>query len=190
MNFTELPITNSRLFALNFTNYVVNTKAAYLLYKNNLANNLSKVEEMEMHALELLEKLGCNMDMAGTYMLMELIMAIIKYMEGYPIRREVLSKEELEEELENPFSQLYFDIARNELDLGIKTYHAAIQKMLSESEITDDLVSELPIKLENNEGVIDYARLALKIAEYLEEEKISKQNSSKLQRVIKVNKER
>lgn len=38
--------------------------------------------------------------------------------------------EELKEQLLNPYSQFYFDIAQNDNDMGLKTFHTLIKKSL------------------------------------------------------------
>ena len=39
---------------------------------------------------------------------------------------DINSEEELQNQMQQPFSQFYLDAARNDLDIGIKTFHAYI----------------------------------------------------------------
>lgn len=185
MKYMCLPITSQQLPALDSASFIANDREAYRLYKLGLADNLSKVEMTELKTLELLEKLGCNMNMAGTYMLKEMVMTIIRHLEGVPVRGEVLTFQELMEEIENPFSQFYFDIARNDLDIGIKTFHAAIQLMIL--SLQDEVISQEDIMAIFGEklDIRNYPEVALKIAQYLEAEKLHMEDGVKLERIAK-----
>ena len=115
----------------NSVNFMANAahkdKKAYEAYKRNQeVIEGASIEELEI--LSILDELGYPLGEIGTYLYKALIVNVLNYLRGVPIRREVLSEEELKEQLSNPFSQLFFDIARNDMDLGIKTFHAAISR--------------------------------------------------------------
>ena len=100
-------------------------KKAYEGYKKNgEILEYSSLEEMEIVAI--LEEIGYSLETAGTYLYKSLIISVLNYLKGNAVRLEVLDEEELQRQLNEPYSQLYFDIARNELDLGVKTFHESI----------------------------------------------------------------
>lgn len=76
---------------------------------------------LENKIILLLEKLGYSIDELGTYYIRDVIIRMM----------EILKSENFElliQQLVNPFSQFYFDIARNDKDIGVKTLHAFIMR--------------------------------------------------------------
>lgn len=99
----------------------------YKSYKNGeLPENLGGYE-LDIRVLSLLESLGFSMHQAGTYLFKELIIKIILILShgGKDTRRQ------LEESLNEPYSAFYFDLAQNDLDLGIKSFFGFINEALS-----------------------------------------------------------
>lgn len=99
----------------------------------------------------------------------------------------MLSEEELKEQLNNPFSQLFFDIARNDMDLGIKTFHAAINRASANVDIESVNRKMSEEIFSGNFDPVDYSFNALDIAKYYFELRDFRKNSKKLNRLVKMN---
>lgn len=173
---------NKNIQYLNFmVNNIYGEKKAYKAYKRGEKHD-DAISLEELEVIAILEEMGFSLDYIGTYFYKELIMAILNQLKGVPVRFEVLSEEELTEQLNNPFSQFYFDIARNDLDIGIKTFHAAISKAIE--EIDNDKNSSLYKEIFGDNGEFtEYGLNALDIAKYYFNSKGYKRKNNKLSRV-------
>ena len=173
--------------SVNFmANVVHQDKKAYEAYKRTQeVVEGASIEELEI--LNILDELGYPLGEIGTYLYKALIVNILNYLRGVPIRREVLSEEELKEQLNNPFSQLFFDIARNDMDLGIKTFHAAINRASANVDIESVNRKMSEEIFSGNFDPVDYSFNALDIAKYYFELRDFRKNSKKLNRLVKMN---
>ena len=159
-------------------------KQAYLEYKKNKIDLEYKNNDMEV--LMLLENLGYPTDEVGTYLYKYMILKISEYLEtGLTIRQEPITKDQLELEINNLFSQFYLDIARNELDMGIKTFHNYISVAVSKinyENLNTNLFYEI---FGNNSKDINYAEQAFLIATYVIENKQENKKTSPMTRQLK-----
>ena len=99
----------------NFSQYIISERNLYANYK---ARKDSSSVDKNMQVLEFLERLGFSMAEVGTYYFKDLIIKIITLLD-----EDLASEDEIADMLEQPYSQLYFDVARNELDVGIKSFN-------------------------------------------------------------------
>ena len=125
-------------------------------------------ENRETSAILLLEKLGYPMDRLGTYLQKTIILRVAEYLEtGLTVRNESITEEELKMELNNYFSQFYFEIARNELDIGTRTFHAHIKDAVEKidySKVDENIIDNL---FYNCPKSIDYAKQAFILGSYI-----------------------
>lgn len=152
-----------RLFANGCAYFSPAVNSESKLYDEYKANRITVViKEMEerMEVLEFLEKLGFPMDEAGTYYYKDLIVKIIELLEG-----NIATREQIEEALESEYSQLYFDVARNELDLGIKFFREFVYSAFEKIDIESADPDLLEIVVERMNSAISNNQLALIIAE-------------------------
>ena len=103
-------------------------------YRNSLENTLN---ELDIEVLTYLENSGYSMDLMGTYYFKDMVITIMEKIVSFSS----LDGEEynnLMNEINNPYSQFYLDLARNRYDLGINTFNEYIRKAinLDEKEIT------------------------------------------------------
>ena len=98
----------------------------YIKYKENMCES-----NKEMETLHLLEELGYPIEEMGTYFYKDMILKIVEYLENIENEFESNKYHELLDELDNHFSHFYFDLARNELDVGIKTFHGVLANEIS-----------------------------------------------------------
>ena len=110
-----------------------------LFNNSEYLKNIFIEDSEEMYTLVVLEKLGFEMEDSGTYLYAKLITKIARTIEELPI--DILATQLLHD-----YSQFYFDIGRNELDLGIKTFHKRIieaTKKVDYSKADPDLIYDI-----------------------------------------------
>jgi hypothetical protein len=98
----------------------------YLVYKTAGPQELSRDRELEMRTLELLEELGYDFNDLGTCLYTKIVVKTAMYLENENDRNNLDVCRNLILVLQDAYSQFYFDLARNELDMGTKTFHAYI----------------------------------------------------------------
>ncbi len=103
-------------------------------YQEYIMGNVDEFSEerlQEMQVLETLYKLGFDAEAPGTYLFKEAIMKALHHLNGFDDMGRPISEEELLSEMEHKYSQFYLDVARNDLDIGIKTYHQYVTHALA-----------------------------------------------------------
>lgn len=91
-------------------------------------HSIDEFEKIEIETLSFLEKLGYPIDKKGTYFYKELIVKATRMLlEGH-------DKNLLLSLLEQPYSQFYFDVARNDHDLGIKSFIGIVEAVESSNK--------------------------------------------------------
>ena len=135
---------------------------------NNLKEGMSfvpsKNQSRDIEILSILEKLGYPMDDLGTYLYKDVVVGVCEEIEKEHVasnnkRRKVTS------DLNNGYSDIYLWIAREDKELGCKTFHYFIGKAIE--EIDEDKVDPaLASKIYGDKKEITYGESALHIAEY------------------------
>ncbi len=92
-------------------------------YEENIANNKLNKDTI---ILLYLEKLGFSLEEYGTYLYKEVIVNVIRFLEN----SDKEGKEQLLEQLNNMYSQFYLELARHNNGMGVKVFHAYIQRSL------------------------------------------------------------
>lgn len=130
----------------------------YIDYKTGVKTDFDNDDMLDINILSLLEENGFLMNKLGTYLYKDVIKSVIKELSKGNNSREVL-----ENQLDNPYSQFYFNISRNEKDMGLKTFHAYIQEAIFniDSELaSSNLIANLCVN-----GDLNYGQLALILAD-------------------------
>ena len=145
------------------------TIAACMFYEERKAYLEADEMNLDFDVLSLLDSLGISINCMGTYLYKMLIVKIIELFElGF-------SEEEIHEQVNDPYSQLYFDIARNDLDLGLKTFHSSIEDMLcgrfafKSTDVVEDVFPHYDKNLNYGEQAILIAKYVME--NYIDEEK-------------------
>lgn len=124
--------------------------------------HLTGKQTAQLEILHLLEQLGFPMNETGTYFYKNIILEASKKL------LEVTSKEDeeaLEQEMSNSFSQFYFNLSRNDHDIGVKTFHSCvIASFLNRNQKEENMYLKHTIGLDDN--AMDYRKQALTIAKY------------------------
>lgn len=145
------------LYGIEFTVYGVSfDRHIYLKYKDLPFEDVPEEYQLLIRILKLLEDMGFPMNEVGTYLYKMMIESII-------IR--LLDNIELNllANLNNMYSQFYVDIARNDLDIGIKTFHKLIISSIEKIDYTKFNNSVIGSHI----GSHNYASSAYLIAKHL-----------------------
>ena len=157
-------------------------------YQKNKLNLLGDVSEsvlQEMQILEILEKLGFPLDSNGTHLYKNMILKAIHHLHGFDDFNNPISKNELLAQMKNPFSQFYTDVARNDLDIGLKTFHANVELAIEDirySRADTVLLFDIYSNFSKN---TDYGEAALIIGEYITN-KATKENKGVIKQITMI----
>ena len=153
----------------------------YLNYKENKLNDISEDKKKEMETLNLLEELGYSIEKVGTYFYKDMILKIVEYLENLEEVNGFKKYNKLLEELANHYSNFYFDLARNDLDVGIKTFHEILKNQISSidhNNANEEKFHEVFGTKEINN--LDYVEKAFIISSYLYLNKRIKREKTKV----------
>ena len=138
-----------------------------LRYKSGNISDITEIEKLKMETLDLLESLGYPMNELGTYLYKDVIMSIREQIGQVETREDVRKSASILEEAKSAFSQLYFNLARNERDMGVKEYHRILSKSLSKVDY-EKASPELLYKIYGNFPFeMDYGENAFALANFL-----------------------
>ena len=155
-------VGNSQVSLFDYgTDFGYSDKKKYFDYKNNGMLDFNNDEKLGIKILEVLEVNGFPMQYLGTYLYKDVIRNIVKSLDKITKESEIM---ELKEQLNKPYSQFYFDIARNDRGIGVTTFHTFI----------NDVISQLNYDLKNldSDDGKNYGDFAYEIANYMIENKI------------------
>lgn len=122
---------------------------------------LSEREKDEMNILYLLELLGFSKNETGTFLYKEMIVEASNELKN----AEKEEKQMIKSAMTYPYSQFYFNIARNNLDMGIKTFHQFVS-LSYENRTTNRVKPQIARRIGIDVNSSDYMLQAYKIAEY------------------------
>ena len=127
---------------------------------------LSDQEKDEMNILYLLESLGFPMGETGTFLYKQMIVEPSKELKNAGKQE----KKMIKSAMTYPYSQFYFNIARNNLDMGIKTFHQFVS-LSYENRFMNRVKPQTARRLGIDINSPDYMLQAYKIAEYYVKQK-------------------
>lgn len=120
-------------------------KKQYYRYKDDekikngeYVSELSTYQMDEIRIMSILERLGFSLDEVGTYLYKELVINVYSDIEK--------TGENLLEELKNPYSSYYQQIARGYYEMGVKTFHKYINsaiESIDETKVDESLVETI-----------------------------------------------
>ncbi len=139
-----------------------NSYTDYNQYREGNAKETTSVK-----ILSLLDNLGYPMDELGTYLYKELIENIIERIKNVNTFEEIKECREYLKDLRKEYSQTYHSIAREDLELGISSFHEYIREALSKvdySKADMNLIKKLYSRSGYN---LDYGEQAFLFASYI-----------------------
>ncbi len=159
--------------------------SAILKYKNYKAGktkleDLTEEEQLEMNILSVLESLGYPMKQTGTYFYKGIIIRAMDQLQQITPEQGYI---ELMATMANNYSQFYLDIARNEYDVGLTTFHSCIY-MSNQYKQTHSNNKDLEQEIGLTGFTTDYKGEALLIANYIYKKENKKENPQ-VQKIIK-----
>jgi len=133
-----------------------------------MVRDFNGAQVQDEQVLYLLEKLGYPMELIGTILYKELILHLINELEsdndyGSDIEEKKIF---LCEDVKKYFSHTYHDVARNDNDIGIRSFHSYIEEMLGRIDYLnadEELVKKIYGAYDRE---IDYGENALILALY------------------------
>ena len=164
------------------------TRKDYDKFKNGMSEEFSEERKIEMETLALLENLGYPMEELGTNLYKNMIVNLIDYLNNQSAENEMINDRELILQLKNPFSQFYVDVARNDLDMGIKTFHKHIENALLKVDYSKrDPILLHKIYNNNFNEEIDCGENALILASYMTKKlEVKKEELPKIKKLSNV----
>lgn len=142
-------------------------KEKYKLYQKGYACNFSEEEIKNMEVLWVLDKLGYSLDELGTYLYKDVIIKISNRLNSASNKDIMAEYKKLKSELSNAFSVFYLHAARDDKQIGVKSFHLYIEKAINninEKAIDKELSMEI---YGNNPRELNYGLNALQIAAYV-----------------------
>lgn len=140
------------------------------IYRNKAsitAERLTGKQTTELEILYILEQLGFPMNETGTYFYKNIIVEASKNLLESENKED---EQAVEQEMANPFSQFYFNLSRNDHDIGVKTFHSCVMSsFLNRNKKEENTYLKHTIGLDDNK--MDYRKQALTIAKYYIKEK-------------------
>lgn len=143
-----------------FAGDIYNDKKNYLEYKNGVKKDYSSDEISSLLIIELLDKNGFSLDCLGTYLYKDVVKNVIGCM-----KNPGNNLEQLRMDLSNPYSQFYFDISRNDRDMGVNTFHSYIEEAILNIQFDNKTSNLLDIMCRGQR--MNYGDLAYEIASYM-----------------------
>lgn len=158
-NMTDEEKLNSVLFGNCLAVYCANTdKKNYKLYKLGDISKLTNDELVDMKVLDLLYSLGYPNNELGTYLYKEVICELYRYISENFNDLSMVEYEYIIKDLNNAYSQFYFNQARNIMEMGVTSFHLYIQDAINkidENKIDKELSKKVygPNPVEFNYGI-------------------------------------
>ena len=158
-NMTDEEKLNSVLFGNCLAVYCANTdKKNYKQYKLGNISKLTNDELIDMKVLDLLYSLGYPNNELGTYLYKEVICELYRYINDNFDELTMVEYEYIIKDLNNAYSQFYFNQARNILEMGVTSFHLYIQDTINkidENKIDKELSKKVygPNPVEFNYGI-------------------------------------
>lgn len=120
------------LYGSSFAVFVTNKdRDKYKKFKAGEEQELSESDSKSMNVLSILDRLGYPMEELGTYLYKEVITEICNSLKGITGKRSDMEKcKSILAQLNIGFSQFYYNIAREYLEMGVKTFHLYIQQAI------------------------------------------------------------
>ena len=135
-------------------------------------------DKADAKTLKILEELGYSLEETGTYFYKDVIVKAVEQLQESSSEE---SYQELIEDLNNDYSQFYFDIARNGYDVGLKTFHSCIN-ISHQTKNPQDTVLQQRIGIKDANR--NYRQEGLLIADYITENQTRKEMTQVKQKAM------
>jgi hypothetical protein len=138
-------------------------RKTYLAYKvGAIKSKLSDETQQEMDILTLQEELGFPMEELGTYLYKDVILETMK-----DLSHNDNKEQDVPNYLKDAFSNFYLNIAREDHDMGLKTFHKYIEAAIEKIDFDKANPKVYNLIFNNLNPNADYGELAFVISLYL-----------------------
>lgn len=153
------------LDGMSFAMFCANKdKKKYKEYRQNPSMELKEYEKRNMDILSVLDGLGYPMDELGTYLYKDVIADIMDLLIDY--QDDMGKYKELMHYLQNPYSNFYRWIAREDKEMGIASFHLLIEEAIKKID-PEHTNRELATKVfGSNTDDLNYGLHAFQLAAY------------------------
>lgn len=151
-------------YAMWLTNY---EKALYEKSKKEPIEDLKGSDKISIKILSLLEKLGYPMDELGTYLYGKVILSVCESLNEVVADEDIDKYYKLVSDLNNAYSSFYLWIAKEDLEIGLKSFHLYIEQAISkidDHKSNKELISSI---YDKDITELNYGEQALYLASYL-----------------------
>lgn len=167
VDLTELEKLNMLIDGTSYAMFEAHLdKEAYEKSKKGELEEISEIQERDIKILRILEGLGYPMDELGTYLYKDVIAEAYEKVKDVSSRRDMDKCRELMASLNDAYSDFYRWIARDDKEMGVKSFHFYIGEAIS--KIDDNSIDkELAIKVfGSNPEDLNYGLQAFQLACY------------------------
>lgn len=167
VDLTELEKLNMLIDGTSYAMFEAHLdKKAYEKSKKGELEEISEIQERDIKILRILEGLGYPMDELGTYLYKDVIAEAYEKVKDVSSRRDMDKCRELMASLNDAYSDFYLWIARDDKEMGVKSFHFYIGEAIS--KIDDNSINkELAIKVfGSNPEDLNYGLQAFQLACY------------------------
>lgn len=167
VDLTELEKLNMLIDGTSYAMFEAHLdKEAYEKSKKGELEEISEIQERDIKILRILEGLGYPMDELGTYLYKDVIAEAYEKVKDISSRRDMDKCRELMASLNDAYSDFYRWIARDDKEMGVKSFHFYIGEAIS--KIDDNSINkELAIKVfGSNPEDLNYGLQAFQLACY------------------------
>lgn len=167
VDLTELEKLNMLIDGTSYAMFEAHLdKEAYEKSKKGELEEISEIQERDIKILRILEGLGYPMDELGTYLYKDVIAEAYEKVKDVSSRRDMDKCRELMASLNDAYSDFYRWIARDDKEMGVKSFHFYIGEAIS--KIDDNSIDkELAIKVfGSNPEYLNYGLQAFQLACY------------------------
>lgn len=167
VDLTELEKLNMLIDGTSYAMFEAHLdKEAYEKSKKGELEEISEIQERDIKILRILEGLGYPMDELGTYLYKDVIAEAYEKVKDVSSGRDMDKCRELMASLNDAYSDFYRWIARDDKEMGVKSFHFYIGEAIS--KIDDNSIDkELAIKVfGSNPEDLNYGLQAFQLACY------------------------
>ena len=142
-------------------------KRRYDMYRSNNSNGTINYNMEEMRVLSMLENLGFDMNEDGTYLYKNMILKIKNYLCEILTKGDNVDFKDYLLGIKERYSQFYVDVARNDMDMGVRTYHQYLEKAMSSLDLDKADFGYKVVLLNSLPDEMDYGEFAFVLAMHL-----------------------
>lgn len=167
VDLTELEKLNMLIDGTSYAMFEAHLdKEAYEKSKKGELEEISEIQERDIKILRILEGLGYPMDELGTYLYKDVIAEAYEKVKDVSSRRDMDKCRELMASLNDAYSDFYRWIARDDKEMGVKSFHFYIEEAISKID-ENSIDKELAVKIfGSNPEDLNYGLQAFQLACY------------------------